>query len=752
MSHTDSSRQESPFDGRAHWIWTATPDAPRAGSVAVSAQFRRRFTAPPGATLTLRVSADSAWRLRLDGEIVARGTARGDPAHWPYDTWTWPLTEGDHALTAEVVCFAASWPDYAAGGAPVWCMAQRPGFIADAALRNAAGGCCGEFFTDDSWEAALMDDMVFVARPGVPCAGPGEEARAPEANPRWQPAHRIAPGVAADTVVDSPLPYRLEPRGVSNPRLGAQRLQLVRPALLELAPGDRGDWLFDAGVYCTGHPRLRVEGAGTLTLAYGERLSRGDVAVRDPSEAHDPLEGPMRDTLHVARGPVEWEPFFRRSFRYIRLTAVAGNLPLRISVEDVRTTGYAFADPLPFSSSDPAHRVLEEISRRTLCACAHETFEDCPYYEEMQYAGDVHMQARTAFWMAGDTRLARQALRQFAASVNAEGLTASRWPSRIPQLIPLWSLHWILALWEYVLHAGDRDLIEECRPAVEVVLAWFRRRRAEDGLIHRIPYWMFADWSPQWPMGVPPGAGTTPSALVHFLWIAALRAAGACAGGSLGEAWQGEADEAAARCRSVFRSPGETLFRDTPAPDAPRSKLANAWAILAGVCTPREAGPLADALASAPNLAEPALFGRAFLFDSYLKAGRPAWAEHLLSLYAEMARAGFTTWPEEPDALRSECHGWSNLPGHAFRRLYLGLEILEPGGSRIRVAPWPGALTQANGGIPLPHGTLHVAWTKAPDGRAIELRLLIPEGTRVEVPNHSESLSPGRHHLNLPLA
>src|SRR5207249_755208 len=96
-----------------------------------------------------------------------------------------------------------------------------------------------------------------------------------------------------------------------------------------------------------------------------------------------------------------------------------------------------------FACSDPRLEKIWQVARHTLRLSMHESFEDCPYYEQMQYAGDTMITSRLAMLMTGDGRLSRQALHHFDWSRVPEGLTQSRYPSRLLQIIPSWSLHWI---------------------------------------------------------------------------------------------------------------------------------------------------------------------------------------------------------------------------------------------------------------------------------------------------------------------
>ena len=96
-----------------------------------------------------------------------------------------------------------------------------------------------------------------------------------------------------------------------------------------------------------------------------------------------------------------------------------------------------------------------DIGLRTQRACAHETYEDCPYYEQLQYGGDTQAQMLYTYAVSGRTCLPRQAIRFFHRSQLPEGLPQSRYPSRPTQVIPYWSLHYLFMLYDWYMYTGD---------------------------------------------------------------------------------------------------------------------------------------------------------------------------------------------------------------------------------------------------------------------------------------------------------
>ena len=78
----------------------------------------------------------------------------------------------------------------------------------------------------------------------------------------------------------------------------------------------------------------------------------------------------------------------------------------------------------------------------------------------------------------------------------------------------------------------------------------------------------------------------------------------------------------------------------------------------------------------------------------------------------------------------SLCHGWASGPTSWLSRHVLGIEILAPGCSRIRVTPHLGSLEWAEGTFPTPYGPVYVRHEKDGSGKVIS-EIKAPKGVKV---------------------
>jgi len=133
--------------------------------------------------------------------------------------------------------------------------------------------------------------------------------------------------------------------------------------------------------------------------------------------------------------PLGW-----RAWRYLQLDVSTTDQALRIEKLRSWFTAYPFEERARFKSDDQSLGEIWETSWRTARLDAHDTYMDTPDWERMQYIGHTRIQALISYSVANDDRLARPAIQAFNESRIADGITRSRYPSSVTQIIPTFSL------------------------------------------------------------------------------------------------------------------------------------------------------------------------------------------------------------------------------------------------------------------------------------------------------------------------
>ena len=88
----------------------------------------------------------------------------------------------------------------------------------------------------------------------------------------------------------------------------------------------------------------------------------------------------------------------------------------------------------------------------------------------------------------------------------------------------------------------------------------------------------------------------------------------------------------------------------------------------------------------------------------------------MLGPWKDMLNNGLTTFAEEPEPTRSDCHAWSASPNYHFLSLMCGITPIESGFKRIRIAPNFGNLEWIDAKMPLKNGLINIKIKKSKNG------------------------------------
>lgn len=694
----------------------------------------------------VHVSADNRYRLFVNGVPVARGPARGDLLNWRYETLDLApyLHSGKNVLSATVWNWGKLRP-----GAQI---SYRTGFLLQAAEPAAAAVNTGV-----SWKVAKNDAISFtpVTWPdngGYYVAGPGEALNASKYPWGWQAADfNDSQWVAARPVVVRPevtqgavtrgshewgdgSEWQLVPRNIPAMEERPIRFASVRRSEgvaiprgflrgggLTIPANRKVSILLDQGELTMGYPVLTVSGGAnaTATLTYAEALHDAKGNKGNRSEIEGKTIRGVRDRIVFDGGSKRsFEPLWLRTWRYIQLDVETADQPLKI--DDVRGifTAYPFQQRAAFASDQKWIDKVWEIDWRVFRLSAFETFWDTPYYEQLQYVGDTRIESLISLYNAGDDRLMRNAIEQFDASRIPEGITASRYPSGLPQYIPPFSLWWTAMVHDYWMHRDDPAFVKQFVPGIRGVLNWYERYVDASGLLGPMPWWNFLDWNDAFERGVAPGAENGNSVALSLQLAYALRLA-ADIETAVGQPAEGaryfalaERINAAARARGW--DSGRGLFADTPDKKS-FSQQTNTLAILSGAVPAADRRAVMQRTLTDKSLVQASYYFQYYVHEALRQSGMADQYLEQLGPWQNMISLGLTTTAETPEPTRSDSHAWSAHPNYHLLATLLGIRPAEPGFRSVVIEPALGRLKHASGRVPHPRGPIEVRLQRAGD-------------------------------------
>ena len=723
----------------SHWIRAdETPSAPR------FYYFEKEFDAPKGATLTASSCGDTRYQLFLNGHLVCEGPCQGSQYVTYYETedLTPYLVEGRNTLTAKVLYVTEEY------FISVF-RRSHPAFWFDGLL--SADGQTVALKTDESWVCTREDACAFTFGPGVHRSIPPFEA--------WSGGSTPVPVTVKlfyEPLLDKKCfnifglndPYIMSPRPIP-------QMETEEPK--DMLPVRRGEGFveFDSVKYTTAKIRFSFKAkAGTrVRLIYAECYSVADKngnrykGRRDAYDDPTAEMGGVFDTLIATGEEQVFVPFWYRSFRFVR-----------VELEDPHgeILGFTYANyhyPLDkagtFSCSNPRYNEMWEISRNTVLCCMHEMYVDCPYYEQQQYDMDSALEMLFTLRMSNDLRMPIKSITDFAHSQMADGMIQANYPSTMVQIIPDFTLFWVLMLRDYLRYAGTSpDQLARVRAlmgTVDKALEAFEPYMTEQGLIGVTPYWHFVDWVPGWHVGVPTGGFTEPITVTSFMFAAALKAAAelcdAVGRHGLASDYRARATVMIDNVRRACYDEELGLYRNTPSTKE-YSQHTTLWAILSGAVTGEEAGALMDRTFDGRVPVAVCSFSmNHYMFRALELSGRyDKYAPTQLKGWETMLDWHCTTWCENPDSPRSECHGWSSAPTYEFSAMVLGVYPTADGYKSVRIKPNVDCygLDWAKGTVPTPMGVISVAWEKKdgqvtldvtlPAGADMDCQVILPDG------------------------
>ncbi|KAH1785594.1 hypothetical protein KXX20_000406 [Aspergillus fumigatus] len=714
---------------QSNWIWAPNwVDSSPASTAGKIVRFTHNVLLTSPATRALvHCSADTRYKLYVNGVRAAVGPARGSPVIWYYDTVDMApyLRVGDNEIVFVVLRY------FNAGrGAMPFERTAFPGLTVVGTIETGTEtvdvqsreGWLVQVDESVRFPMGLVDDMFL------------------HINERIAPAvleEPTTPMVYGIRTLNGDLsPWRLRPRQIPMPEESSVGVGLVRKCqstnhidewtgfliakqTLTLAASSSHVLEIQADVHSTAFLRWSfraVQASGiTLKITYSEGYEQEPPsypffrAKADRLHAENGrLIGPYDEvTLDLPAGVTTvYEPFWFRTFRLIRLEIASGPAPVELLSFDAAQVNYPLAVKASWQEEDDQYSErIWEVSIRTMRNCMFDGYSDCPFYEQLQYSGDSRSVGLFHYLLSGDDRLMRQAITNFASSITPEGLTQSRFPSHVPQIIAGFSLYWILQVCDHHRHFGDSAYARSFLPRIDGVLEFFHAHIDSLGLVSNLPddVWQYVDWVTTWgatethpDKGVPTsGRQSNRHTFFSLLYAYVLNQAAQLLH-DVGR--PGHAAEYTARAEAVLASVRThcydgRFFTDSTAAIAGEgaySQHCQVFAVLAGAVAEDDRARLLTESFAEPCFAKCSYVMQFYALRAFSLAGDEAYEAYwgrVWDPWRRMLECNLTTWEEDDVRQRSDCHAWGSVPIYEYCTELAGVRIEVPGARRVLFKP-----------------------------------------------------------------
>lgn len=506
----------------------------------VTAGFRATFERPANATVLLRATGSSLYRIYLNNEFIGHGPARGPHGWYRVDEidLTGKLRPGANLVAFEVAGYNVN----------SFYLLDQPSFLqaevvaGDRVLASTGSG-------SKPFEAVLLPERVQKVQ-RYSFQRPFSEAyRMAPGYDRWRkevaaPLTSVGCDVQpANSLLLRRVPYSefavRQPRQVISsgtlktglkverpwkdrsltgigPQLGgfpeqelatipSLELQTVanasaravnKPYLpTEALPVKVGTFqIVDFGVNLTGFLGARIDcrSATRLFFTFDEILTDGEVDFKRLSCVNIVA-------YELQPGVYDVETIEPYTLRYLKILALEGECDITgLSLRE-------YVSPIPsearFVASDPRLNQLFAAGVETFRQNAVDVFMDCPSRERAGWLCDSYFTARVAKDLTGTTLIEQNLFENYRLPDRFAHLPEGMLPMCYPSdhydgvFIPNWAMWFVVELEEYLARSGDRETVKALEPRLMRLLDYFKPLRNEDGLLEKLQSWVFVEWS-----------------------------------------------------------------------------------------------------------------------------------------------------------------------------------------------------------------------------------------------------------------
>lgn len=729
---------------KSGWMWIPKSD-PRANEFALFCRKLDVLQLPK--SLEIKISADSRYKFYVNDTLVEFGPSKGNQEQWYYDEIDLAphLHIGSNVLVVQVLHYSIDhWR-----GNNSCIRTNTPGFF------FADGKTC-DGLTWSDWKCKKMQGIqLYQENPYFAPLWIYEKVDRTLPEEGWQEPYEYDETEVAHVLRFSRLQKREIPFMQRIPR-AFEQMEHVSIAAHQIY-----SITLDAGELMTAFLHLDCIGGknAEITILQAESYA-GDIVVKEGDPYGSlPRKGDRIDQklqLHgysdyykvkgngSALTPERYEPFWMRTFRFIRLTIKTADAPLEVKRFHYDETGYPLKIRSHAETSDPRMAEVWNICERSLRRCMHETYMDCPFYEQLQYAMDTRSQILYTYATAADPRLAIKCMDDFSNAARADGMIACSFPNYETSVIPGFGIYYVGMVYDYMMYFGDRKRIDTYLPTVRGILNFFKHHRLANGLVDKVGDlnrpgndWSFIDWTPEWDAsnGVPSATLQGPITMESLLYLLGLQYAQKIV------LYMGHAEEAAEydrqsqELKKAIRSQCmgyHGMLQDGPGVEM-YSQHCQVFGVLTEILSVSEGKQaLRKTLEKKEDYAQCSIAMMYYLFRALEMCKAYELTSDLWLVWKKMLDEHLTTCAEDQLGQRSDCHAWGALALYELPAVVLGVHPAKPAYEAIEVSPVMESFDWARGEVITPKGVVAVSWEKRENGTT-DLQVDGPEGVEIYI-------------------
>ncbi|NEQ70924.1 MAG: hypothetical protein F6K21_36630 [Symploca sp. SIO2D2] len=488
---------------------------------------------------------------------------------------------------------------------------------------------------------------------------------------------------------------------------------------LGVAPHSSTTLLWDLENYYSGYYELLISGGRDATVriiwAEGlyENLTFRDNQKNDRREIVGKFLPEGLGDRFVPDGSEDrrFTPIWWRAGRYCLIQIETAQHSLELKKLSLHASGHPFDWQGTFSSDqDDRLAPILKASKRTLEVSSWDTYQDCPYYEQLMYVGDTCIELLITYAQAKDSALPQRVIELYESSREQwNGLVASRFPSQTPQFISTFSMIWVWIARDYLYWQDDPEFAAQLLPGLRHSMERFAAWEDEDGLIENVPGWPFVDWVDEWEEGVPNKGRDGVSSVLNLIYLLTLQAASAIelaiGEPELAALFERRSQNVSHLLRTRYWNKERSLIQDDESAKA-YSIHAQILGTLTGVIDDQEACDAFQAASSSSDVSVASYMFRHYHFEALRKIGKGSQILTELEAWQGMIDLGADTVWERLEPTRSDCHAWSSHPLFHLPCSVAGVRPSAPFFKEIEIAPQPGPLTFIKTTVPHPQGLI----------------------------------------------